>query len=125
MPRKRFTPEQIIGKLREAEVELAKGATIAQVARKLEITEHTYYRWRTEYGGMCKRRSESAAPSATVHRPRSVAATNSPSVELLPEPAGPCRTIRPPLQRSIASTTASREREATSSAWGCKCTAQD
>jgi len=52
MPRKRFTPEQIIGKLREAEVELAKGATIAQVARKLEITEHTYYRWRTEYGGM-------------------------------------------------------------------------
>jgi len=52
MPRKRFTPEQIIGKLREAEVELAKGATIAQVAKKLEITDHTYYRWRTEYGGM-------------------------------------------------------------------------
>ena len=52
MPRKRFTPEQIIGKLREAEVELAKGATIAQVAKKLEITEHTYYRWRTQYGGM-------------------------------------------------------------------------
>ena len=52
MPRKRFTPEQIIGKLREAEVELAKGATIAQVAKKLEITDHTYYRWRTQYGGM-------------------------------------------------------------------------
>lgn len=52
MPSKRHTPEQIIGKLREAEVELAKGATIAQVAKKLEITEHTYYRWRTEYGGM-------------------------------------------------------------------------
>jgi transposase-like protein len=52
MPRKRFTPEQIIGKLREAEVELARGATIAQIAKKLEITEHTYYRWRTQYGGM-------------------------------------------------------------------------
>jgi transposase-like protein len=52
MPSKRHSPEQIIGKLREAEVELAKGATIAQVAKKLEITEHTYYRWRTEYGGM-------------------------------------------------------------------------
>ena len=52
MATKRHTPEQIIGKLREAEVELAKGATIAQVAKKLEITEHTYYRWRTEYGGM-------------------------------------------------------------------------
>lgn len=52
MPSKRHTPEQIIGKLREAEVELAKGATVAQIAKKLEITEHTYYRWRTEYGGM-------------------------------------------------------------------------
>jgi putative transposase len=52
MPVKRFTPEQIISKLREAEVELAKGATIATVARKLEITDHTYYRWRAEYGGM-------------------------------------------------------------------------
>jgi transposase-like protein len=52
MPSKRHSPEQIIGKLREAEVELAKGATIAQVAKKLEITEHTYYRWRAEYGGM-------------------------------------------------------------------------
>jgi putative transposase len=52
MPSKRHTPEQIIGKLREAEVELAKGAAIAQVGKKLEITEHTYYRWRTEYGGM-------------------------------------------------------------------------
>jgi len=52
MPSKRHTPEQIIGKLREAEVELAKGATVAQIAKKLEVTEHTYYRWRTEYGGM-------------------------------------------------------------------------
>jgi transposase-like protein len=52
MPRKRFTPEQIIGKLREAEVELARGATVGQVCKKLEIAEQTYYRWRAEYGGM-------------------------------------------------------------------------
>jgi len=52
MPAKRFTPEQIIGKLREAEVELAKGATVGQVCKKLEIADHTYYRWRAEYGGM-------------------------------------------------------------------------
>jgi transposase InsO family protein len=52
MPRKRFTPEQIIGKLREAEVELASGATVGQVCKKLEIAEQTYYRWRAEYGGM-------------------------------------------------------------------------
>jgi len=52
MARKRHTPEQIIRKLREAEVELAKGETTVDVVRKLEITEQTYYRWRKEYGGL-------------------------------------------------------------------------
>ena len=52
MPRKRHTPEQIIRKLREAEVELAKGLTTGDVVRKLGITEQTYYRWRKEYGGL-------------------------------------------------------------------------
>ena len=52
MSRKRHTAEQIIGKLREAEVELAKGQTTAEVVRKLEIAEQTYYRWRKEYGGL-------------------------------------------------------------------------
>jgi transposase-like protein len=52
MGRKRHTPEQIIAKLREAEVELAKGQKTADVCRKLGVTEHTYYRWRKEYGGL-------------------------------------------------------------------------
>ncbi len=52
MGRKRHTPEQIIAKLREAEVELAKGRPLAEVMRKLEIAEQTYYRWRREYGGL-------------------------------------------------------------------------
>ena len=52
MPRKRHTPEQIIRKLREAEVELAKDLTTGDVVRKLGITEQTYYRWRKEYGGL-------------------------------------------------------------------------
>jgi transposase-like protein len=52
MGRKRFTPEQIIRKLREAEVLLGKGLTIPQAARKLGITDQTYYRWRKEYGGL-------------------------------------------------------------------------
>jgi transposase-like protein len=52
MGRKRHTAEQIIRKLREAEVELAKGQTTAEVVRKLGITEQTYYRWRKEYGGL-------------------------------------------------------------------------
>ena len=52
MVRKAFKPEQIIGKLREAEVLLSQGATVGEASRKLGVTEQTYYRWRTEYGGM-------------------------------------------------------------------------
>jgi transposase-like protein len=52
MGRTRHTAEQILRKLREAEVELAKGQTTVEVARKLGITEQTYYRWRKEYGGL-------------------------------------------------------------------------
>ena len=52
MGRRRHTAEQIIAKLREAEIELAKGLTTGDVLRKLGITEQTYYRWRKEYGGL-------------------------------------------------------------------------
>jgi transposase-like protein len=52
MAKRRHTVEQIIGKLREAEVALAKGQPVAKVARRLGITEQTYYRWRKEYGGL-------------------------------------------------------------------------
>ena len=52
MSRKRFTAEQIIPKLREAEVELAKGRPVEQVVKKLGVTVQTYYRWRKEYGGL-------------------------------------------------------------------------
>jgi transposase-like protein len=52
MAKKRHTAEQIISKLREAEVLLAKGTKVPQVCRKIGITEQTYYRWRKEYGGV-------------------------------------------------------------------------
>jgi putative transposase len=52
MARKQHTPEQIISKLREAEVELGRGATVPFVCKKLGVTEATYYRWRQEYGGL-------------------------------------------------------------------------
>ncbi len=52
MARKRYTAEQIITKLREAEVELAKGQTTPQVCKKLGIADQTFYRWRKEYGGL-------------------------------------------------------------------------
>ena len=52
MSRKRYTPEQITGMLREAEVGLAQGQTTAQVCRNLGVVEQTFYRWRREYGGL-------------------------------------------------------------------------
>jgi transposase-like protein len=52
MARKQFSAEQIISKLREAEVLLSQGQTVAAVVRQLEISEQTYFRWRKEYGGM-------------------------------------------------------------------------
>ena len=52
MARKRYAAEEIIGKLREAEVVLAQGEAVAQVARRLGVAEPTYYRWRREYGGL-------------------------------------------------------------------------
>ena len=52
MGRKRFTSEQIITMLREAEVMLNQGSNVGEVTRKLGIADQTFYRWRKEYGGM-------------------------------------------------------------------------
>lgn len=52
MARKRFTTEQIIHKLREAEVIVAKGKKIPEACRQIGVTEQTFYRWRKEYGGL-------------------------------------------------------------------------
>ena len=52
MPRKRYSAEQIITKLREAEVLSSQGMTVAMICKKLGITPNTYYRWRKEYGGL-------------------------------------------------------------------------
>ena len=52
MQRKRHSPEQIIRKLREADVELAGGVAIADVCKKLGVSEQTYCRWRNQYGGL-------------------------------------------------------------------------
>ena len=52
MKRNRFSAEQIVNKLRQAEVLLAQGQTVAQASKALGITEQTYYRWRKEYVGL-------------------------------------------------------------------------
>ena len=52
MPKKRYRPEEIISKLREADVQIGQGKKVADVIKALGVTEVTYYRWRQEYGGM-------------------------------------------------------------------------
>ncbi len=52
MAKKSHSPEQIINRLREAEILLNQGANVGEASRKIGVTEQTYYRWRKEYGGM-------------------------------------------------------------------------
>ena len=52
MSRKRYSPEQVIGMLREAEVRLSQGQKVGEICRGLGVLEQSYYRWRREYGGL-------------------------------------------------------------------------
>ena len=77
MKRKQFTPEKVIGLLRQAEVELAQGKRVGEVCRALGISEQSYYRWRSEYGGLkleqARRMKDLEKPSSSW--PASMAAT--------------------------------------------------
>jgi len=52
MAKRRYSSEEIISKLKEAEVLLSQGATVTEASKRIMVTEQTYYRWRNEYGGM-------------------------------------------------------------------------
>ena len=52
MARRRHSPDQILAKLRDADVMLADGRPLAEIAKRLEVSEQTYHRWRNQYGGM-------------------------------------------------------------------------
>lgn len=52
MKRKKHTPQQILVKIRQAEAEMSQGVELAEVCRKLEVSEQTFHRWRAQYGGM-------------------------------------------------------------------------
>jgi transposase-like protein len=90
MARQRFSAEQIIHKLREADVELAKGAVVKQVCRQLNITDKTYYRWRREYGGLkvdqAKRMKELEAENVRLKR---IVANQAIDMAILREAANP------------------------------------
>jgi putative transposase len=72
MPKQTYTAEQIISKLREAEVLISQGKIISVVAKQLGISEQTYYRWRKDYGGMrtdqAKRLKELEAENARLKK---------------------------------------------------------
>ena len=53
---RKHKPEEIIGKLREAEIVLAQGGTVADACRRIGVTEQSYYRWRKKFGGMSRPR---------------------------------------------------------------------
>jgi putative transposase len=52
MPKKRYTPEEIVAKLRQVDVLVSQGQNIADAIRQISVSEVTYYRWRQEYGGL-------------------------------------------------------------------------
>ncbi len=72
MPKKRYNAEEIIHKLREADVLLSQGGIVSQVCKRLGVSEQTYYRWRKAYGGMkvdqAKRLKELEAENARLKR---------------------------------------------------------
>ena len=49
---RRHQPEEVIGKLREAEIVLSQGGSVADASRRIGVTQQTYYRWRKEFGGL-------------------------------------------------------------------------
>ena len=65
MPRKSFTPEQVIAKLRQVEVLIGQGQSVAKASRAAGISEQSYYRWRKEYGGMGVTQAEVAPQICT------------------------------------------------------------
>ena len=74
MPKKRYNAEEIIHKLREADVLLSQGMNVGQVSRHIGIAEQTYYRWRKAYGGMkvdqAKRLKELEVENAPIRKPK-------------------------------------------------------
>ena len=73
MPRKRHTPEEIITKLRQVDVLVSQGQSVADAVRSIGVTEVTYYRWRQEYGGLktdqVRRLKELETENARLRRP--------------------------------------------------------
>ena len=100
MARKRYTAEQIIGHLRQAEILISEGKTIIEAARHLGVSEQTYYRWRKEYGGM---------EVAQVHRLKELEQENSRLKRLVDDQALDNLILQEAAQGQLLSPTRRRE----------------
>jgi putative transposase len=90
MPRKSFTPEQVIAKLRHIEVALANGKTLPQACKEATISTQSYYRWRKEYGGLQITQAKKVqGPAAGEHAAEELVAELSLEKAMLKELAGP------------------------------------
>ncbi len=67
MKKRRFKAEEIVNKLREADVLIAQGRTVAQACEQIGVTEQTYYRWRKEYGGLKKDQAKMGSRLLVLH----------------------------------------------------------
>ena len=86
----RHSAEQIVGKLRQADVELGKGMKVPEVCKALGISEQTYYRWRTKYGGMAPEMTkELKALQKENARLKKVVADQALDIQILKEAARP------------------------------------
>ena len=88
MRRKSHSPEQVIAKLRDAEIALSQGATISDVCKKLEVSEQTYHRWRKQFKTLAAKR---ASDRVTFELPFRTRAPTGPT-----DAAGPRGPGRPP-----------------------------
>ena len=88
--KKRHTPEQIVAKLRQADIELGKGRRVPEVCKQLSVTEQTYYRWRQKYGGMDPQMAKYTKDLEQENlRLKRLVADQALSMQILKEPARP------------------------------------
>lgn len=101
MIRRRFTAEQIIHKLREAEVELAPGKTIPEAFKKIRVTDQTYYRWRKEYGGLRTDQAKKLKELGEGERAAQAGGSRYDARQRDPERRGPPKLLSPPRRRRV------------------------
>ena len=99
MPRKGHSPEQVLAKLRQVEVAVANGKSVGQAVRDIGVTDHTYYRWRREYGGTQPRPGKTAQEARERERKVETNRCRSRPGQADPERSGRGKLLSPSRRR--------------------------